>query len=90
VVDRFFFGLLGHCLQLVHQDLSVELAGDPFAESVDCFCDLFIFWLLEELAQSPSPVEPFGVDLNLFAVVSRDDVIHGPDVAAGIDPDGLT
>jgi len=44
---------------------------------------------VEKLIQGPSPVEPFGVDLNLLAVVGRDDVIHGTDVAAGIDLDSL-
>ncbi len=87
--EQFLLGLLGHCLQLVDQDLGIELAGDSFPESVDRFRDLFVFWLLEELAQSPSPVEPFGVDLHFLAVDSRDDVIHGPDVAAGVDSDGL-
>ncbi len=75
--------------QLVDQDLGVEFAGDSFPESVDCFCDLFIFLVLEKLAQSPGPVEPFGVDIQFLAVVGRDDVIHGQDVAAGVDSDGL-
>ncbi len=83
--EWFLLGLLGHCPQFVHQDLGVEFAGDSFPESVDCLPDLSIFWLLEELAQSPSPVEPFEVDLHFLAVVGRDDVIHGPDVAAGVD-----
>ncbi len=87
--ERFLLGLLGHRLQLVDQVLGIEFAGDSFLESVDRFCDLFIFWLLEQLAQSPSPVEPFGVDLHFLAVIGRDDVIHGPDVAAGVDSDGL-
>ncbi len=87
--EWLLLGLLGHRLQLVDQDLAIEFAGDSFPESVDRLCDLFIFWLLEELAQSPSPVEPFGVDLHFLAVVSRDDVIHGPDIAAGVDSDGL-
>ncbi len=88
--EWFLLGLFGHRLQLVDQNLGVELARDSFPKSIACLCDLFIFWLLEKLAQSPGPVEPFGVDLNLRAVVGCDDVIHGPDVAAGIDPDGLT
>jgi hypothetical protein len=41
------------------------------------------------LSQSPGPVEPFGVDLQFLAVVGRDDVIHGPNVAAGVDSDCL-
>ncbi len=53
------------------------------------FCDLFVFRLLEKLAHSPGPVEPFGVDFQFLAVVGCDDVIHGPDVAAGVDSDGL-
>ncbi len=53
------------------------------------FCDLFVFWLLEKLANSPGPVKPFGVDLQFLTVVHRDDVIHGPDVAAGVDSDSL-
>ncbi len=90
MVEQFLLFLLGHGLQFVDQDLGIELARDSFPELVNRFCDLFIFRLLEKLGQSPGPVEPFGVDLDLLAVVSRDDVIHGPDVAAGIDPDGLT
>ncbi len=89
MVDRVLLGLFGHRLQLVDQDLGVELAGDLLAESVDRLRDLLVLRLLEQLSQGPGPVEPLGVDLNLFAVVGRDDVIHGPDVAAGIDPDGL-
>ncbi len=90
MIEQFLLGLLGHGLQLIDQDLSIELARDSFPELVNRFHDLFVFRLLEELGQSPGPVEPFGVDLDLLAVVGRDDVIHGPDVAAGIDPDGLT
>jgi hypothetical protein len=41
------------------------------------------------LSQSPGPVEPFGVDLQFLTVVKRDDVIHGPDVAAVVDSDCL-
>ncbi len=89
MADWVFLGLFGHCLQFVDQDLGVELAGDLLEESVDRLRDFLILWLLEELSQGPGPVEPFGVDLNLLAVVSRDDVIHGPDIAAGIDPDSL-
>ncbi len=90
MVEGFLLGLLGHRLQLINQELGIKLAGDSFPESVNRFGDLFVFRLLEKLAQSPGPVEPFGVELNLLAVVGRDDVIHGPDVAAGIDLDGLT
>ncbi len=89
MADWFLFGLLGHCLQLIYEDLSIELAGDLLAESVNCFRDFPVLWLLEKLTQGPSPVEPFGVDLNLLTVVGRDDVIHGPGVAAGIDLDSL-
>ncbi len=42
--------------------------------------------LLEELPQGPSPVQPLGVDRDLLAVIGRDDVVHGPDVTAGVDP----
>jgi hypothetical protein len=90
VIERFLLGLLGHGLQLVDQDLGIKLAGDSFPELVNRFRDLFVFRLLEKLGQSSGPVKPFGVDLDLLTVVGRDDVIHGPDVAAGIDLDGLT
>ncbi len=46
--------------------------------------------LLEQLWQRPCPVEPFVQDLDLFAVIGRDDVVHGLDVAAWIDPDRLS
>ena len=87
--ERFLLGLLGHHFQLVDQNIGVESAGDSLPESVDRFRDLFVLWLLEKLSQSPGPVEPFGVDLQFLAVVGRDDVIHGPDVAAGVDSDCL-
>ena len=83
--ERFLLSLLGHHFQLVDQNIGVESAGDSLPEPVDRFRDLFVLWLLEELSQSPGPVEPFGVDLQFLAVVGRDDVIHGPDVAAGVD-----
>jgi hypothetical protein len=35
------------------------------------------------------PVEPLGVYLDLLTVIGHDDVVHGPDVTAWIDPDGL-
>ena len=89
MIEQFLLGLLGHGLQLVDQDLGIEFAGDSFPELVNHFRDLFIFLLLEKLGRSPGPIEPFGVDLDLLAVVGRDDVIHGPDVAAGIDLDSL-
>ena len=87
--EWFLLGLLGHCFQLVDQNISVESAGDSLPESVDRFRDLFVFWVLEQLSQSPGPVEPFRVDLQFLAVVGRDDVIHGPDVAGGVDSDCL-
>ena len=70
--------------------LAIELAGDSFPELVNRFRDLFVFRLLEELGQGPGPIKPFGVDLDLLAVIGRDDEIHGPDIAAWIDLDGLT
>jgi len=76
-------------LQLIYEDLGVELAGYLLAESVDCFRDFPVLQLLEKLTQGPSPVEPFGVHLNLLTVLGRDDVIHDPDVAAGIDLDSV-
>jgi hypothetical protein len=87
--EWLLLGLLGHRFQLVDQDLGIELARDSFPESVNRFCDLFVFWLLKQLAQSPGPVELFGVDFQFLPVVGRDDVIHGPDVAAGVDSYGL-
>ncbi len=90
MADWVRLGFFGHCFQLVDQDLGVKLAGDLSAESVDSCCDFLIFWLLEKLSQGPGPVKTFGVDLDLLAVICRDDVIHGPDVAAGIDLDSLS
>ncbi len=89
MVDQVLLGLFGHRLQLVDQDLGVELAGDLLVESLDHLLDLLVLGLLEQLSQGPGPVKPLGVDLNLLAVVGHDDVIHGPNVAAGIHPDGL-
>ncbi len=84
MVERFLLGLLGHGLQLIDQDLGVKLARDSLLELVNRFRDLFDLRLLEKQGQSPGPVKSFGVDLDLLAVIGRDDVIHGPDVAAGL------
>jgi len=70
MADWVLLGLLGHCLQLVDQDLGIELARDISVESVDSLRDFLVFWLLEELSQGPGPVEPFGVDLGLLTVIS--------------------
>ena len=59
--------------------------GDPLPELLDCLCDLFIFWLLEKLPDRPGPVQPFGVDLSFFSVISGDEVIHCSNVAAWTD-----
>jgi hypothetical protein len=42
------------------------------------------------LWRSPGPVEPSVQDLDFLAVIGRDDVIHGPDVTAWVDPDSLS
>ncbi len=90
MVKSIFLGLLGHHLEFIDQYLGIELARDLCAESVDCRRDLLVLWLLEKLAQGPGPIQPLGMDLDLLAVVGCDDVVHGPDVTAGIDPDGLS
>ena len=87
VADGILLGLLCHGLQFVEQDLGIKLAGDFGAKLVDGCGYHFVFWLLEQLPQGPGPVEPLGVNLNLFAVIGHDDVVHGPDVTAWIDPD---
>jgi len=73
----------------MEQDLGIELPGDHGVKLVDGCGDHLIFWLLKKLPQHPGPVKPSGVDLNLLAVISCDDVIHGMDITTGVDPDGL-
>jgi len=82
-------GFLHHGLQLLDQDISIELAGDLGPQAVDGGEDDFALGLLKQLWQSPGPVEPSVLDLDFLAVIGRDDVIHGPDVAAWVDPDSL-
>ncbi len=89
VVDRDFFSLLGHGLEFVEQDFGIKLAGDFGAKLVDGCGVHLTFWLLEQLSQGPGPVKPHGVDLDLLAVTGHDDVVHGPDITAQIDPDSL-
>ncbi len=84
-----YFGFLHHRLQLLDKDVSVESACDLVPESVDGGEDHFALGLLEKLWQRPGPFKPIVQDLYLFAVIGRDDVTHGPDVAAGVDPDCL-
>ncbi len=89
VTNGVLFSLLGHGFKFVEQNLGVELAGDLCAELVDGRGDHLISWLLKQLSQGPGPVEPLGVNLDLLTVIGRDDVVHGPDVTAWIDPDSL-
>jgi hypothetical protein len=89
VADRVLLGLLRHGLQFVEQDLSVELAINLCAKLVDGSGNHLILPFLEQLSQGPGPVEPFGVDLDLLAVIGPDDVVHGPDVTSWIDQDCL-
>ncbi len=94
MIERDLFGqllgLLGQGCQFVEEDLGVELTRDPGSEFGDGGGDHSALLLLEELPQGPGPVQPFGVDRDFFAVIGRDDVVHGPDVAAWIDPHSLT
>jgi hypothetical protein len=86
VTDWFLLGLLCHGLQFVEQDLGVKLA-EILVQSLLMAVVTISFsgcWV-----QGPGPVEPFGVDLNLLAVIGHDDVVHGPDVTAWIDLDCL-
>ncbi len=87
MVELLRLGLQSHLLELVDQRVRVELPGDPLPELLDRFRDLFVFWLLEKLSDRPGPVQPFGVDLGFFSVISCDEVIHCSDVAAWTDPD---
>ncbi len=89
MVDGVLFGFLGHGLQLVEQDLRIEPPRDLGAKLFNSGGDYLVFWLLEKLSQRPDLVKPFGVNLSLFAVIGRDDVVHGLDVTAGADPDCL-
>ena len=87
VIELLGLGFQSHLLELVDQRVRVELPGDPLPELLDRFRDLFVFWLLEELSDRTGPVQPFGVDLSFFSVISGDEVVHGSDVAAWTDPD---
>ncbi len=87
MVELLGFGLQCHLLEFVDQRVCVELPRDPLPELLDRLCDLFVFWLLEQLPDRPSPVQPFGVDLSFFSVISGDEVIHCSDVTARTDSD---
>jgi hypothetical protein len=87
VVELLGLGFQRHLLEFVDQRVRVELSGDPLPELLDRFHDLFVFWLLEKLSDRPGPVQPFGVDLGFFSVISSDEVIHCSNVAAWTDPD---
>jgi len=82
-------GLLRHRLEFLDQDVGVESSRDLAPESVDSLQHDFAFGLLKELRKRPGPFQPFVQDLDLLAVIGRDDVVHGPDVAAGVEPDCL-
>jgi len=87
VVELIGLGLQRHLLELVDQCVRVELPRDPLPELFDRLRDLFVFWLLEELSDRPGPVQPFGVDLGFFSIISGDEVIHCSHVAPWTDPD---
>ena len=87
MVELIGLGLQRHLLELVDQGVRVELPRDPLPELFDRLRDLFVFWLLEELSDRPGPVQPFGVDLSFFSIISGDEVIHCSHVAAWTDPD---
>ncbi len=70
MIELLGFGLQCHLLEFIDQRVGVELPGDPLPELLDCLCDLFVFWLLEQLPDRPGPVQPFGVDLSFFSVIS--------------------
>jgi len=93
MVERSFFGqlfgLLGHGGQFVEEDLGVESSRDSCPKLGDGGSNHLALLLLEELPQGPSPVQPLGMDRDLLAVIGRDDVVHGPDVTAGVDPYSL-
>ncbi len=87
MVELLGFGLQRHLLEFVDQRVRIELPGDPLLELLDGLRDLFVFWLLEELSDRPGPVQPFGVNLSFFSVISGDEVIHRSDVTALTDSD---
>jgi hypothetical protein len=87
VIELLGLGFQSHLLELIDQRVCIELSGDPLPELLDRFHDLFVFWLLKELSDSPGPIQPFGVDLGFFSVISGDEVVHCSDVAAWTDPD---
>ncbi len=87
MIELVGLGLHDHLLQFVDQCICVELPGYPLPELLNCFCDLFILWLLKELPDRPSPIQPFGMDFCFFSVVGGDEVVHGSDMAAWTDPD---
>ncbi len=87
MIELLGLGFQSHLLQLVDQGVGIELPRDSLAQLLDGFRDLFVFWLLEELANRPGPIQPLGVDLCFLGVISGDEVIHCPDMAAWADSD---
>ncbi len=87
MADGVLLGLHCHGLQFVEQDLGVKLARDLGTKLVEGRGNHLVLGLPEQLPQGPGPVESFGVDLDLLAVIGHNDVVHGPDVTAWIEPD---
>ncbi len=89
VVDRGLFCLLDHGLEFVEKDLGIEFARDLGVKLVDGCGYHLAFQLFKQLSQGPGPIESLGVNLDFLPVIGRDDVVHGPDVTAWVDPDSL-
>ncbi len=64
MVELLGFGLQCHLLEFIDQRVCVELPGDPLPELLDRPCDLFVFWLLEQLPDRPGPVRLEGPYFN--------------------------
>ncbi len=77
-------------VKLVEKHVSGKLSINLGPEFLDGRCDNLILGLLEKFAQSPGPIKQLGVDLNVLGLVSRDDVVLGPDVTSGVELDCLT
>ncbi len=69
--------------------IGIKLSGDLSLEALNRGHDDFIFPLLEKLPQGPGPFEPLGVDLDLFGLISCDDMVHGPNITSWVELDRM-
>ena len=77
-------------VQLVQQDRGVELAVVARAQPLHGLLDGVLVLVFEQVRDFPSPVHGFDRDFDRLRFIGRDNMVHGPYVASGLDLDGVT